>query len=569
MKENLAFRRHLWHLGNRSEEDAQSIYCACSRSLLFFVNTFCWLNEPRPEGDAPAILPFISYPFQDEVFKSLYDNLGKNDVFIEKSRDMGVTWMILTAMFHRWLFREYNSFLVVSRKQDMVDNSENPDTLFYKIRFLLKWLPSWLSPSNVNQKSMHLANMDNGSVFDGESTTENIGVGGRRTALFVDEFARFEADLGYEVLTVTRDLTKSRIFASTPKGTGNAFYTLHCKPENEIIKLRLHWSKHPKKAAGLYKDSSGKERSPWYDNECIRAVSSVEIARELDIDYQGSGGAFFSPISEIDRLTKEAKNPVLEGDLEEDPTTGRFRDFIIRHGGALKLWRHPEAFQKEEFGPYVVGIDIAAGTGASNSCISVFDAKTKEKVAEYVRPDIVPEKLATKATALCWWFSDRSKYPAKMIWEASGIGRIFGIKILDIGFSNIYFKRNERTLARKLSDEPGFYTSGDSKKTLLGEYRSKLFGNYVKVYSLESLNECRCYYYTANDRIEHTGAQGLDPSGAKSNHGDRVIADALCVWLMKETSIDETKEQEQEIPENCFAARRMRFLRERQTEEAF
>ena len=50
--------------------------------------------------------------------------------------------------------------------------------------------------------------------------------------------------------------------------------------------IRLHWSLHPDKAEGIYKDDAGQLRSPWYDNEITsKQMTPAAVARELDISY--------------------------------------------------------------------------------------------------------------------------------------------------------------------------------------------------------------------------------------------------------------------------------------------
>ena len=63
----------------------------------------------------------------------------------------------------------------------------------------------------------------------------------------LDEFAA--VDQGHRVLSATRDATACRVFNSTHEGTSTAYYDL---TRGSIKKLRLHWSQHPLKAAGLY-----------------------------------------------------------------------------------------------------------------------------------------------------------------------------------------------------------------------------------------------------------------------------------------------------------------------------
>lgn len=98
--------------------------------------------------------------------------------------------------------------------------------MMWKLDHLIKWCPKWLLPTFTRTK-MHLTNLETGSSIDGESTNQNFGRGDRRTGVVLDEFAAVEN--GHAILRATRDVTRCRIFNSTPNGTGNAFYDI-CHP---------------------------------------------------------------------------------------------------------------------------------------------------------------------------------------------------------------------------------------------------------------------------------------------------------------------------------------------------
>ena len=49
-----------------------------------------------------------------------------------------------------------------------------------------------------------------------------------------------------------------------------------------------------------------------------------------------------------------------------------------------------------------------------------------------------------------------------------------------------------------------------------------------------AVNECQMYEWTETQGVAHVDSLAApDPSGAKKNHGDRVIADALCWMLLR------------------------------------
>jgi hypothetical protein len=77
------------------------------------------------------------------------------------------------------------------------------------------------------------------------------------------------------------------------------------------------------------------------------------------------------------------------------------------------------------------------------------------------------------------------------------------------------------------------------------------------------LRECREYIFQASGSVEHSRSiNTIDPTGARDNHGDRVIADALCWRGMKDYKpiANETKK----TPRNCLWARRQQALERKQ-----
>lgn len=340
IKENIRYRKRLIEAAKGDKEAQRELWIICSRDPLFFINALIFTYDPRKKSC--PVVPFITYPFQDYAILKLVEAVGSHDTLIEKSRDMGASWISLFVMTWYFLFRDMQTFLCVSRKEDIVDKTEDPDSLFWKIDFMIDHLPGWMRPP-VQRAKLHFYNESNGSTIDGSSTTGDLSRGGRRTALFLDEFASVED--GHAVLKATRDATDSRIFNSTPKGTGNAFYDMTL---TDIEKLRFHWTEHPTKSAGLYESidgkvvvldtayrfpvdypflTDGKVRSPWYDLQCRRAAHPMEIAQELDIDYLGSSFQFFDA-GVIERCKlRDSRKAFHAGELRFDADTLRPVEF--------------------------------------------------------------------------------------------------------------------------------------------------------------------------------------------------------------------------------------------------
>jgi hypothetical protein len=314
----------------------------------------------------------------------------------------------------------------------------------------------------------------------------------------------------------------------------------------------------------------GKLRSPWYDGECRRRGNDREIAEMLDIDYQGSEYQFFDGgvIRTLQRET--ACPPVWEGDIGADGDTGKFLGLIEAKGGPLRLWcpRGPDG--KPPPGHYVAGADVSTGSGATNSCISVVDAKTGEKVAEYTTPYLRPEQMGERAVALCRYFRPAQEEGAAFCWEMQGPGIVLGKRVIDLGYRHVYYRTSERRLARTVSDAPGWYPTPDNRREVLEEYRTALTMRRFVNRSLEALEECLRFVHKKTGEIEHAEVGGLrDPSGARVNHGDRVIADALA-WKMALAAGTMAKQVQADHPDQAIGTLAWRrSLHEQKRSEAW
>uniref|UniRef100_A0A6M3KHT2 Putative terminase large subunit n=1 Tax=viral metagenome TaxID=1070528 RepID=A0A6M3KHT2_9ZZZZ len=503
-------------------------------------------------------MPFITYDFQDRALDILFDSLEESfDVSVEKSRQMGASWLFAIVMQYCWLFRKGQNFLMLSRSDEYVDRSNEPKSLFWKLDYIHANLPSWMMPpgwaKGKHRLVKRMVNPANGNTIVGEATTEDSGRGGTFTAVLHDEFGA--CDVGMGILKSTRSATGTRWFNSTPKGTGNAHYRivqLSRQNSKQVRPIRFHWSDHPDYARCIYKlNDQGQPkptrktrkleleayleenadlvaslkkrgfwddyrlRSPWFDTQCARATTKAEIAQELEIDYGGAGYQFFDARDIQNLIQLYCSLPKHVGDLEFDHDTLEPLGFRDHGQGSLELWCElihnvPPAR------PYVVGVDAAAGTGASNSVLSVWDAKTSEKVGQYVDPHIKPERLAKLTIALCKWFWD-----AYVIWETNGSGRAFGDAVIEWGYGRFY-KRPSKTETGETGANAGWAPTRDNKYQLLSQYRGALADRTVCNRSEQAMLETLEYLFLGNNWVEHSSLnENEDPSGARDQHGDR------------------------------------------------
>src|SRR3990167_662768 len=78
----------------------------CKRDTVFFINNFLYTYDPRKKF-GEAHLPFILFDYQEDLILWIEQHLKEgSDGLLEKSRDMGVTWVFLSVLLKHWLFDE-------------------------------------------------------------------------------------------------------------------------------------------------------------------------------------------------------------------------------------------------------------------------------------------------------------------------------------------------------------------------------------------------------------------------------------------------------------------------------
>lgn len=512
-------------LGNSSKLARDEIRVAAERDVVWFIDTFLWGYNPKDEASAPE-RPFITYGFQERLAHKLTAAIGVHDLLIPKSRAVGGTYIILARLFHSWLFKRMQSFLLASAKQDRVDRRGDPSTLFWKLDHFLNCLPPWLRPVS-DRAELRLFNEETESIFNGESTNQNVDRGGRRTAILADEAAAMnDAD---KIAASIQHVTNSCIWLSTFQGAYGTFYNLFQRysAESPDWVVKLHWKDHPVYSKGLYHGPLG-PRSPWYDRQCLRAPGPKWIAQELDMEPTAAGGRYFEE-ELVQRLLAKCIAPRHRGELEHDSEEPKFNS--VPSSGRLLLWCDLPSGRPPP-GDYVMGQDIALGTGgemSSQSAVSVYHRTTGLKVAEFKYNRIAPSPFARFCVALAKWFHN-----AKMIWGCQGPGVTFGKTVTeDCRYFNIFYREDETSTDRKRTRKMGYSEQGDSRIAMFGGYIDALHQGRITNLSKEAVEELRQFIISPTGTIEHSKAmQADDPENKGKLHGDVVISDALACRLL-------------------------------------
>ena len=528
-----------------TESTRDRVLDLCRKSILFWVNYFAWTYNVKTVDDdgceIPAQeqhVPFITWPVQNESFRELNAAiLEGRDVLIDKSRDMGASWICITTAVWQWLFAPGAQVLLTSRVEDLVDRTGDPDTLFWKIDYIIQNLPPSMLPAKYEdmrrggkfRSHMQLVNPKTSSTIAGQATTEHIGRGGRRTFVLFDEMASMQN--GRAAWQSAADTTSCRVANSTPLGAGTEFTRLwergvkHGSPKI----LTLGYWDHPGKGGGRkwIKDEDGDMTgtagrwfwwTPWFEKQVARRGDTSDIGQNILIDHTTSGDLFFSASTVSRHIQSHASNPT-RCEIHKG-------QFIPVDAGRWYVWDLPEMDN------YVMFADISSGKGSSNSAIAAMGIGGGDVVAEFVDPFISPHDLAEEA-ALAGNTVFSGSDTAFIGWEVNGPGEAFYEDMRRQDYTNVYYQRSVGERTDRSSRRYGWRSDRRSKRILLSALSRSLARNEITIHSEAGLKELLEYVYFEDGSIG-PGTMRDERTGARESHGDRVIAYAGCVFLRNE-----------------------------------
>lgn len=254
-----------------------------------FIDHYCYTYDPRNAGgNMPTRLPFILFRRQRDFVLFLLSCLNdEENGLVEKSRDMGATWVCCAFSVWLWLFFPGVSIGWGSRKEQLVDRIGDPDSIFEKMRVIIRALPEELLPEGFSpddhMSHMKIINPENDSTITGEAG-DNIGRGGRKRIYFKDESAHYERPEKIEAALA--DNTRVQIDISSVNGLGNVF---HRRREAGV-----EWEPGVRVEPGAtrvfimdWRDHPGKDQR-WYDQRRRKAINDGLLhifAQEVDRNY--------------------------------------------------------------------------------------------------------------------------------------------------------------------------------------------------------------------------------------------------------------------------------------------
>lgn len=264
-----------------------------------FINHWVDTFDPRNafDGQLPTRLPLIMFRKQDELVTFLLECLSdQQNGLIDKSRDMGATWICCAFSVWLWLFKEGSAIGWGSRKEELVDKLGDPKSVFEKLRQTIDGLPLCFLPKGfVRDKHMtymKIINPENSASIVGEAG-DNIGRGGRTLIYFKDESAHYEHPESIEA--ALGDNTNVQMDLSTVHGVGTVFdrkrqagmVWMPGIPSEERTKgvtrvFVMDWQDHPMKTQEWHDTREKKAK-----DEGLLHIFRQEVDRDAAASIQG------------------------------------------------------------------------------------------------------------------------------------------------------------------------------------------------------------------------------------------------------------------------------------------
>jgi phage terminase large subunit len=249
-----------------------------------FVADWAVISDPRQRNRGlPTEMPLVPFPRQIAMLEFTLDCMrARTGGLIEKSRDEGVTTLLMCLAATLCLFGRGVVIGIGSRKESAVDAVADPNSVMAKARFFLNRLPlefrgGW--DERRHSAHMRITFPQTGSAIIGEAG-DQIGRGARSTLFLIDEAAFLEHPQLIEASLASN--TDCRIDVSTPNGRGNAFAVKRFSGKFPVFTLR--WTDDPRKDA------------QWYQRQ-VDTLDPVTLAQEVDLSYDASIEGILIPAS--------------------------------------------------------------------------------------------------------------------------------------------------------------------------------------------------------------------------------------------------------------------------------
>ena len=457
------------------EQQIQEII-RCGKDPVYFMKRYCKIQHP-----ARGMLPFETYPFQDDCVKQFLENRLN---IILKSRQLGLS--TLCAAYATWLaiFYKDQNILIIATKLPTAMN------MIKKCKVILDNMPKWLLLPQFEPTKQAIS-FNNGSQIVAIPTSPDAGRSEALSLLIVDEAAIIrDFEEIWAGLKPTISTGGKAIVLSTPKGVGGQYYRLWTEAEagvNGFNPIRLHWTVHPE------------HDEAWFKNES-KGMNKRQIAQEFMCDFIASGDTFLQP-EELDYLRDLIADPV----AKEGPNNG------------VWVWSPPIVGHK-----YVISADVSRGDAHDYSAFHVIDTEDCDIAAEYMGK-IPPEQLAKLLAYYGQRYND-----ALLIPEQNTFGYLVCVMLRDtLNYKKMFYPKHTGDPFNYIpidpkSELPGFPNTNQKTRTqILAKLEEVIRNKQLKSYSRRLFDQLQSFVW-----------EGNKAQAGKDSYDDLVLSLAIGCWLV-------------------------------------
>jgi hypothetical protein len=522
-------------------EFREHIRQCCAADVCFFAATFCWFHETRETEKIVGKFPLIPDPDQIDILAWWQKYVGRIDIVLEKTRGVGVSYLICVYCLWLWLFRSQKIDIgLLSKDKNSLDILDRPSTLMGKLDTLFEELPAWMRLDDKGNTILHrtssqthlFKNLVNDNCIIGFVPTDQKLRSSRLYCLFADEGAFLDVT-DQRWLAAAAGTSPSIIWVSTHNGSNTLFFRLVHDEISDLIRISTFWWNNRRCAQGMYTVKNGR-------------VIKIDTEYRFDNDYKYN---FDKPDRLQSPFTDHAfRRPQINVATVEEELYGiaaiqsrrMFRDKIIKYlnllcarhvyrcdmiaGDFIESDDDPELYfweREEDFdGFYVIGVDPAAGVDdGAYAALVVIDVRTGIQVASAALKSMPPIPFAQYVVSLAKRLAGpRGHGYAKIAFESTGaVGAQFSAELARLRWSAICYDGKKTT--------PGFHNS-DSGEGWLLELARALQDNDIVIKDERVVADLAQFEYNNRWELEYVGKDG---------HGDLGIAAALAWQGSKDT----------------------------------
>jgi len=437
------------------------------------------------------IVPFVMNDEQEILLDALLEH---NRVVVCKARQIGCSTLIRAYFLWKiYTSAEPETSVILSYTRDSADHLHSIDKDFYL------GLPKPLQRKLSKSSSRTLTFKDTKSTL--RSFTAGGKAGSTRSFTFssahISEFAFFD-DQDDLLANVVASVGEGQIIIeTTPNGPGDKYHELVLgAPANGWHVCFFPWFHHKK-----YKKKSQFEHpnvpSMTDDEKVMQKEFGLSKAqmywRRTQVTTMG-----------LEKFKREYPSSIDEAFMSDSklfyPTDVLDRCQIINMRG--KTWTDDELIVGDRF---VMGVDVALGTGKDYSSIVIISGTTLQPVYIYRDNTILPEDLAEKI----WNLYHEYEEP-KIIVEADGPGHTVLYRLKEWRVKNMYKGKRGKD----------WHTRAENKLKIFDHVRSLLCNEVIEMFPQPLWQEMR------NCQINDKGT----PGHGKGGNDDTLMAFCLAQW---------------------------------------